>query len=122
MRKGSSFPGLIGVETDRYYPGHKTPTDIEVPTLSPVTCRGEQTWSTMTYYSVASGASVFASGTMNWTRSLSGPSTKKGITSASSDFSRAVTANLLEGMADGTLPAARRDVPDLPDYNTSGAA
>ena len=122
LRKGSSFPGLIGVETDRYYPGPKTPTDIEVPTLSPVTCRGKQTWSTMTYYSVASGASVLATGTMNWTRSLSGPSAKKGITGASSDFSRAVTANLLEGMADGTLPAARRDVPDLPDYNTSGAA
>ena len=41
---------------------------------------------------------------------------------SSSDFSRAVTANLLEGMADGTLPAARRDVPKLPNYNTSGAA
>ena len=76
----------------------------------------------MTYYSVDSGASVFATGTMNWTRSLNGPAAKKGITGASSDFSRAVTANLLEGMADGTLPAARRDVPKLPNYNTSGAA
>lgn len=118
--KGDSFPGLIGVETDRYYPGHQTPKEIEVPTLSPVQCRGVGTWSTMTYYSVDSGASVWASGTMNWTRSLTGPSTKKGITSASSDFSRGVTANLLEGM--GALPTARRDVPDLPDYNTSGAA
>lgn len=122
LSKGSSFPGLIGVETDRYYPGHQTPQQIEVPTLSPVECRGKQTWSTMTYYSVDSGASVWASGTMNWTRSLAGPSQSKGITSASSDFSRAVTANLLEGMADSTLPPARRDVPDLPDYNTSGAA
>jgi len=121
-RAGASYPGLIGVETDRYYPGHQTPKDIEVPTLSPVTCRGEGTWSTMTYYSVGSGANVFASGTMNWTRSLTGPSVKKGITNGSSDFSRAVTANLLEGMADGSLPAAQRDVPDLPDYNTSGAA
>ena len=122
VSKGSSFPGLIGVETDRYYPGHDTPTQIEVPTLSPVECRGKQTWSTMTYYSVDSGASVWASGTMNWTRSLMGPVAKKGITAASSDFSRAVTANLLEGMAAQTLPAAVRDVPKLPDYNTSGAA
>ncbi len=122
VTKGSSFPGLIGVESDRYYPGHQTPQNIEVPTLSPVECRGIGTWSTMAYYTVESGANVFATGTMNWTRSLTGPAAKKGITGASSDFSRAVTANLLEGMADGSLPAARRDVPDLPDYNTSGAA
>jgi hypothetical protein len=74
----------------------------------------------MTYYT--EGANVWSSGTMNWTRSLTGPSPKKGITAVSSDFARGVTANLLERMAEGTLPAARRDVPDLPDYNTSGAA
>jgi hypothetical protein len=118
--KGSSFPGLVGVEADRYYPGHQTPEQIEVPTLSPVDCRGKGTWSTMTYYT--EGANVWSSGTMNWTRSLTGPSPKKGITAGSSDFARGVTANLLEGMAAGSLPAARRDVPDLPDYNTSGAA
>ncbi len=122
VSKGTALPGLIGIETDRYYPGYQTPAQIEVPTLSPVTCRGKGTWSTMTYYGVDSGAKVFASGTMNWTRSLTGPSAKKSITGASSDFSRAVTANLLEGMADGSLPEARRDVPKLPDYNTSGAA
>lgn len=119
---GAKYPGLIGIEADRYYPGQQTPRDIEVPTLSPVTCRGKGTWSTTAYYSVESGANVFATGTMNWTRALTGPSANKGITGASSDFARAVTANLFEGMADGTLPAARRDVPDLPDYNTSGAA
>ncbi|MCU0294677.1 MAG: hypothetical protein MUD05_01330 [Candidatus Nanopelagicales bacterium] len=122
VSRGTSFPGLIGIESDRYYPGQQTPSQIEVPTLSPVTCRGKGTWSTMAYYGVPSGAKVFATGTMNWTRSLTGPSAKKGITGASSDFSRAVTANLLEGMADGSLPDARRDVPKLPDYNTSGAA
>ena len=37
----------------------------------------EGTWSTMSYYSVGSGANVFATGTMNWTRSLNGPSVKK---------------------------------------------
>ncbi len=121
VRKGSSFPGLIGTETDRFYPGHQTPLQIEVATLSPVECRGKQTWSTMNYYTEGQ-ASVWSSGTMNWTRSLTGPSATKGITAASSDFARGVTANLLEGMAAGTLPAARRDVPDLPDYNTSGAA
>jgi hypothetical protein len=120
--KGASYPGLIGIESDRYYPSPPTPRTIEVPTLSPVASRGKATWSTSTYYSVDSGASVFATGTMNWTRALTGPSAKKGITADSSDFARAVTANLLEGMADGSLPTARRDVPDLPDYNTSGAA
>ena len=72
--------GRLFVESDRYYPGHQTPQDIEVPTLSPVECRGVGTWSTMGYYSVESGANVFATGTMNWTRSLSGPAAKKGIT------------------------------------------
>jgi hypothetical protein len=122
VKRGSSLPGLVGIESDRYYPGFQTPRDIEVPTLSPVTARGIGTWSTMSYYSVGSGASVFATGTMNWTRSLNGPAAKKGITGASSDFSRAVTANLLEGMADGSLPTASRNVPKLPDYNTSGSA
>lgn len=121
LSKGTSFPGLIGDETDRYYPGHQTPEQIQVATLSPVECRGKQTWSTMNYYTQGD-ANVLAVGTMNWTRSLTGPVANKGIPAQSSDFTRAVTANLLEGMAAGSLPAAVRDVPDLPDYNTSGAA
>ncbi|MCB0919737.1 MAG: hypothetical protein KDC39_14340 [Actinobacteria bacterium] len=122
VRTGASYPGLVGIEADRFYPDSHTPRDIEVPTLSPVTCRGVPTWSTMTYYSTPSDAKVWAVGTMNWTRGLTGPNADKGITKRSSEFVRLTTANFLAKSAAGTLPAAQRDVPDLPGHNTSGAA
>jgi len=76
----------------------------------------------MTYYSTPSDAKVWAVGTMNWTRGLTGPNADKGITKRSSEFVRLTTANFLAKSAAGTLPAAQRDVPDLPGHNTSGAA
>lgn len=60
----------------------------------------------MTYYTVKSGAGVFAAGNMQFTRPLFKPDTKKGQTAQTTRFVRTVTANLLRSMAAGPMGAA----------------
>lgn len=127
VSRGKQYPGLVGTEIDRVYPGSDTPRPIQVPTLSPVTCRGVGTWSTSSYYTTGSGSGVFATGTMDWVRAVAGPNSAYGITSESSRFAAKVTERLLAEMAKGPLaerfPAHDElDEVGLPGYNTSGAA
>ncbi|MDQ6798463.1 MAG: hypothetical protein M3011_10695 [Actinomycetota bacterium] len=64
LAAGDKLPGLIGIEFDRYDPSAPAPPGpVQVLTHSPVTCKGEATYSDMTYYSAPSGAGVFATGT-----------------------------------------------------------
>jgi hypothetical protein len=99
----TKVPGLIGNESDRAYARADTPRPIQVPALSTATCKSTTTYSTVTYYTVGSGAGVFATGTMNWGRAMSGPSDTFGLTQASTDFTRTVTANLARAMAAGPM-------------------
>ncbi|HEX8971053.1 N,N-dimethylformamidase beta subunit family domain-containing protein [Oryzihumus sp.] len=62
---GLALPHLVGPEYDRVNPGVPTPAGIEVLTHSPVTCRGVASFADSAWYTVASGAGVFASGS-NW--------------------------------------------------------
>lgn len=128
VREGDTFPRLIGDEIDRYYPINGTPHPIQLPAISPVTCRGKQTWSTMSYYSDESGAGVFATGTMHWNwglpREVSNSLINDDRTKA---FVKHVTHNLFNAMSAGPMGAAhpaRDDANDanLPATNTSGAA
>ncbi|MDP3972174.1 MAG: hypothetical protein Q8P61_04590, partial [Candidatus Nanopelagicales bacterium] len=126
VREGQTLLNLVGDESDRYYPREDTPRPIQLPAVSPVTCRGNQTWSTMSYYTTQSGAGVFATGTMNWTRTLPRTDGSTGDKSAK-DFVFQVTQNLMREMAEG--PMARRNPArddsqrvQLPAHNTSGAA
>lgn len=67
---GALLPDLIGPEYDRVNPGFDTPSDIEVLTHSPVTCRGVHSYSDSAYYTVPSGAGVFSAGTGSWVVAL----------------------------------------------------
>jgi hypothetical protein len=64
-RRGLHLPHAVGPEYDRVNPAVPTPSTIEVLTHSPVRCRGVGSYSDSAYYTVSSGAGVFASGT-NW--------------------------------------------------------
>ena len=55
---GTNIPGLIGNESDQAYASSGTPRPIQIPAISHVTCKDSTTVSTMSYYSVASGAGV----------------------------------------------------------------
>jgi len=103
--KGESFPGMVGPEYDRLNPAVPFPRPLQVLAHSPLTCDGFSTFSDSAYYTVASGAGVFASGTMRWVCAMRGPSCGHGLTRAAERFVDRATQNLLRAFAAG--PAGR---------------
>ncbi|MFB9470861.1 N,N-dimethylformamidase beta subunit family domain-containing protein [Nonomuraea salmonea] len=101
--KGRSFPGLVGVETDRVSRG--SPDGVQVLAESPFSCGGRRSVTHSTYYTAPSGAGVFASGTMRWVCGLRGKRCGHGVTDSAAAFTRRATLNLLTRFAQG--PAAK---------------
>ncbi|MER6174516.1 N,N-dimethylformamidase beta subunit family domain-containing protein [Streptosporangium sp. NPDC001681] len=104
VRRGTTFPGMVGVETDRV--GAGVPRPMEVLSVSPVDCGGRSTVAHSAYYTVPSGAAVFSSGTMRWVCAMRGARCGHGVTERAASFVRRATANILRAFAAG--PAARR--------------
>ena len=107
VQKGTSFPGLVGIEYDRVNPDSPIERPIQVLSHSPLTCRGVNSYSDSAYYTHASGAGVFNAGTMRWVGSFN-PGVfgiaSFGVNQRGSEFVKRVSANLLRAFADG--PAA----------------
>jgi len=105
--KGTSFPGLVGIEYDRVNPGAPVERPIEVLSHSPLTCRGVNSYADSAYYTHPSGAGVFNTGTMRWVGALN-PAAYAGfgVNQRGGEFVKRVTANVLRAFADG--PAAAR--------------
>ena len=103
--RGESFPGMVGPEYDRLNPAVPFPRPMQVLAHSPLTCDGFSTYSDSVYYTVASGAGVFASGTMRWVCAMRGPSCGHGLNRAAERFVDRATQNLLRAFAAG--PAGR---------------
>ena len=78
--KGESFPGMVGPEYDRLNPAVPFARPMQVLAHFPLTCDGLSTFSDSVYYTVASWAGVFASGTMRWACAMRGPSCGHGLT------------------------------------------
>lgn len=68
LGKGSVLPGLLGYEVDRMY-GNAPKNTIRVA-HSPYAYKGRTPYADMTVYTAASGATVFATGSMQWTWAL----------------------------------------------------
>jgi hypothetical protein len=103
--RGERFPGMVGPEYDRLNPAVPFPRPMQVLAHSRLTCDGLSTFSDSAYYTVASGAGVFASGTMRWVCAMRGPSCGHGLTRAAERFVDRATQNLLRAFAAG--PAGR---------------
>jgi hypothetical protein len=71
LADGQHLPKLVGDEYDRYSPASGSPRNMEVIMHSPVVCHGLHDYSDLTYYTAASGAGVFASGTSSWVPAMS---------------------------------------------------
>jgi hypothetical protein len=107
VQKGSSFPGLVGIEYDRVNPDVPVERPIQVLSHSPLTCRDINSYSDSAYYTTSSGAGVFNAGTMRFVGSIDWQSyTEFGVTAAVSAFTTQVVKNLLVAFADG--PAAAK--------------
>jgi hypothetical protein len=104
-RKGTSFPGLVGPEYDRVNPAVPVPRTLGVLAHSPLVCNGVHTYSDSAYYTAASGAGVFASGTMRWVCAMRVPHCGHGVGRKAKAFVDRATQNLLRAFAAG--PAAR---------------
>ncbi|MEI6401554.1 MAG: N,N-dimethylformamidase beta subunit family domain-containing protein [Actinomycetota bacterium] len=100
-RNGQRLRRLVGVEFDELAPGDITPPGVEVFAASPVVCRQFRYQQVTVYRSTASGAGVFAAGTIDWNCGLDG--TCPGIEAFS--VVRGITANVLAVFASG--PAGR---------------
>ena len=105
VRKGTSFPGLVGPEYDRVNPAAPIPRPMEVLAHSPLTCAGAASYSDTGYYTTPGGAGVFASGTMRWVCAMRGPTCGHGVGVAAEEFVDRATLNLLRVFAAG--PAGR---------------
>lgn len=113
-KAGSRYPGVVGVEIDRAYPIPGTPKTLEVAAHSPVQCgRIGMTYSDLGYYTVDSGAGVFASGSMGFAIGLGAINKGAGITQQSSAFVTKVAQNLFTAMAAGPMGKAHPAHPNL---------
>jgi hypothetical protein len=120
--RGERFNGMVGPEYDRLNPAVPYPRPIQVLAHSPLTCDGVATFSDSAYYTVSSGAAVFASGTMRWVCAMRGPHCGHGVGWAAERFVDRATQNLLRAFAAGPAgrahPAndniARLRPPDIP--------
>ena len=113
-KAGSAYPGLVGNEADRAYPIQGTPANLQVVAHSPTTCDARHTFSDATYYTVKSGAGVFATGTIEWVRALQRPDPEYGVGPASVAFAQKVTLNLFAALAAGPMGRTHPAVGNLP--------
>jgi hypothetical protein len=74
---GDRIGGLVGSEYDHWDSHAPGPRNVEVMAHSPVNCRGHRSTSDMTWYTAASGAGVWDSGTNLWIPFLGNDKVKK---------------------------------------------
>ncbi|MFA1545256.1 N,N-dimethylformamidase beta subunit family domain-containing protein [Actinomadura chokoriensis] len=103
VRKGTRFPGVIGPEADALNHDGPTPSTLEIVAHSPITCGDRPAVGDASYYTVPSGAGVFATGTMRWVCSMRGPACGHGVTEAGREFVTRVSSTLIQAMAAGPL-------------------
>lgn len=102
---GDAFDHLVGVEYDRVTPGAPTPAPLEIVAHSRLVCNGRHSHSDSAYYTVPSGAGVFASGTMRWVEALMAGTHENGrdhgMDARTRAFVTRTTENLLRAFAAG---------------------
>ncbi|REE99477.1 N,N-dimethylformamidase beta subunit family domain-containing protein [Thermomonospora umbrina] len=117
VRRGTTFPGLIGPETDALNWGGPTPRPIEVLAHSPINCGAFVKTADATYYTTRSGSGVFATGTMRWVCAMRGTACGHGVTGAAQRFVSRVTENLLRAMAAGPMGSAHPARDNLEEFS-----
>jgi hypothetical protein len=130
VSSGDQLAGIVDIEADRAYPLPGTPANLQIVANNPTDCGGAATISNSTYYTVKSGAGVFATGSIGWVnRALRGFPSGHPLRPPreSTEFVEAVTSTLLTEMAAGPMGAkypANGNIADfdLPATNTTGSA
>ncbi|HWC37615.1 MAG TPA: N,N-dimethylformamidase beta subunit family domain-containing protein [Acidimicrobiales bacterium] len=118
---GARLPGLVGSEYDRYDPSLPGPQNIQILAHSPLTCRGQQDFSDVTYYTAPGGGGVFATGTNLWVAGMQS-TCPQGTTPCPSDVTQRVTQNVLAVMGVGPAATSHPSQPNWMTYYPAGAA
>src|ERR1041385_1418412 len=85
---GSTIPGLVGVECDRFDPGLPVPPGAVIVSSSPVVKSGQPSRCDSVYYRSAGGGQVFSAGTWNWEDFLDGPKQHADVVTMTSNLLR----------------------------------
>jgi hypothetical protein len=102
LKAGDVLPGQVGEEYDQVTPLVPTPRPMEVVFHSQVVCRGVPQHADAVYYTVPSGAGVFAAGTTSWVCGLEADCPPRGEPDqATADLVRAITGNVVLAFAAG---------------------
>ena len=127
VRRGTTFPGLVGDEADRVYPVPGTPRPLQVLSNDDYSCRGVPTSAQSTYYTHRSGAGVVSVGTLRWTCTLTRACFGTPMAPRTVAFVRTVTRTIVREFARGPVSERHpaRDNVDrfhLPTVNTVPAS
>lgn len=109
LHDGDQLEGLVGTEYDRVQAVAGAPPNVELLFHSPLTCGGKRTFADVTYYSAASGAGVFATGSNWWVSKLNMECAE---TPCVRDAVTRITDNVLTAFARGPAGADHPSVPN----------
>jgi hypothetical protein len=110
LRAGQQLDVVVGPEYDHYVVGPTVPTNVQILAHSPVNARGRSSFADMTYYTAASGAGVFDTGTQVWTTQLVPPPHGSTFSQAALTITNNVLAVFGAGPAGQTHPSVRRSL------------
>ncbi|HLO46885.1 MAG TPA: N,N-dimethylformamidase beta subunit family domain-containing protein [Kamptonema sp.] len=96
LKKGDKLTGLLGYEVDRMF--GNAPKNIVRVAHSPYSYKGRTRYADMTVYTAASGATVFATGSMQWTWGLDDYNAPQLRPSRLNSGSQQITRNVLAKM------------------------
>jgi hypothetical protein len=111
---GTQLPDLISQEYDRFWSGTGGPA-VEVLAHSPLACpahQEDQTFADMSYYTVNSGAGVFAVGTMGWEPALDDWDVSHPYSQSERATVQQITENVLTAFAQAPAGNAHPAVPN----------
>ncbi|WP_285489395.1 N,N-dimethylformamidase beta subunit family domain-containing protein [Amycolatopsis taiwanensis] len=121
VHNGQSLPGMVGNEYQSVDLSVPTPRPIEVLFHSPLTCQGRPDFADTTYYTVPSGAAVFAAGTQNWICALGPRCAADHDDSTTRAAISAITLRLLRAFAAGPTGRNHPAVDNLATLGVRGA-
>jgi hypothetical protein len=103
VRRGTTFPDLVGDEADRVYPVPGTPRPLQVLSHDEYSCGGVPTSAQSTYYTHRSGAGVVSVGTLRWTCTLTRSCFGTPMPDRTVTFVRKVTRTIVREFARGPV-------------------
>ncbi|MFD0632904.1 N,N-dimethylformamidase beta subunit family domain-containing protein [Catenulispora yoronensis] len=106
VTQDQTLKASLGGEYDTVKNDFATPKDIDVIAAAPILFSGQPTMATMSYYSAASGAGVFAGGMTYWDCQLTASCKNHETDPGTSKLLAAMTDNVLRDFAQG--PAGKR--------------